>query len=222
MEHEKDRTNLQIEYVPIEALNEYKHNAKIHTREQIEQIKASIQQFGMCDPIAVWSDNIVIEGHGRLMALRELGEKTVPIIRLEHLTDEERRAYGLVHNMLTMNTGFNDSILNNELESLDIDMTEFGFEMEEEEISFDDTEEEKPEIEFTEVLGEEHNYIVLYFDNDVDWLQAETLFDIGPKLNLSTRKDGKVPANMEWRSVGRVIRGAEALEKIRKTYENID
>nr|DAH30957.1 MAG TPA: ParB protein [Caudoviricetes sp.] len=80
---------------------------------------------------------------------------------------------------------------------------------------------EKPELEFTEVLGEEHNYVVLYFDNDVDWLQAESLFDIKPRKNLSTRTDGKITESMTRVSVGRVLNGAEALERLRKHYENI-
>ena len=213
---------LKIEYLPIKDLVNYENNAKIHTPEQVEQIKSSIQRFGMCDPIAIWKDNVIIEGHGRLVALKKLGYEVAPVIRLEHLTDEERKAYGLVHNKLTMNTGFDNDILQIELEDIDLDMTEFGFEFEEEEDEPFPVEEEKPEMEFTEVLGEEHNYIVLYFDNDVDWLQAESLFDIKPKLNLSTRRDGKVPNNMERVSVGRVLNGAKALERLREHYEDFN
>lgn len=211
---------LKIEYIPITELQEYENNAKIHTADQIEQIKESIIQFGMCDPIAVWKGNVIIEGHGRLMALKELGYKEAPVIKLEHLTDEQRKAYGLVHNKLTMNTGFDDDLLKLEIEDIDLDMTEFGFELEDEELDFPVEEEDKPEIEFTEVLGEEHNYIVLYFDNDVDWLQAESLFDIKQTKNLSTRKDGKIAKNTERISVGRVLNGAEALERLRAYYEN--
>lgn len=122
---------LKIEYIPIEDLKTYANNAKIHTAEQIEQIKKSIQEFGMNDPIAIWKDNEIIEGHGRLIALKELGFTEAPIIRLDNLSDEERRAYALVHNKLTMNTGFDFSILDIELEDLkqfDFDMTDFGFE----------------------------------------------------------------------------------------------
>lgn len=82
--------------------------------------------------------------------------------------------------------------------------------------------EEEPEIvgsvPFTEVLREEHNYIVLYFDNEVDWLQAESIFALETVKALSTRKDGKVSTN-ERRGIGRVIRGAEALEAIRCAYQ---
>ena len=118
---------LKIEYVSIDSIKPYSKNAKQHPREQIEQIKKSIEQFGMDDPIGIWKDEIV-EGHGRLMACKELGYIEVPVIRLDHLTDEERKAYTLAHNKLTMNSDFDMEILNQELESIKtINMENFGF-----------------------------------------------------------------------------------------------
>ena len=129
---------LKVEYIPIEQLKPYEKNAKIHTPEQIEQIKKSIQEFGMNDPIGIWGeDNLIVEGHGRLQACKELGMKEVPIIRLDDLTDEQRRAYTLVHNQTTMNTGFNMNILADELDNIDIDMSELGF-LDSEEVDLDD------------------------------------------------------------------------------------
>ena len=120
---------LKIEYVDINSIKPYKNNAKLHPEEQIEQIKKSIEQFGMDDPIGIWKDEIV-EGHGRLIACKELGYKEVPIIRLDHLTDEERKAYTLAHNKLTMNSDFDLDILNDELMNFDtIDMSDFGFDL---------------------------------------------------------------------------------------------
>jgi len=121
---------LQIMYVPIGELKPYAGNAKIHTEEQINQIMESIRQFGMNDPIAVWKDNEIIEGHGRLIACQRLGIETVPVISLDGLTDEQRRAYMNVHNQLTMNTGFDIDLLNAELFKIkNIDMTAFGFDI---------------------------------------------------------------------------------------------
>ena len=118
---------LKIEYVDINSIKPYENNAKLHPKEQIEQIKKSIEQFGMDDPIGIWKDEIV-EGHGRLIACKELGYTEVPIIRLDHLTDEERKAYILAHNKLTMNSDFDIDILNEELEEItNIDMKDFGF-----------------------------------------------------------------------------------------------
>lgn len=79
--------------------------------------------------MALWQDNEIIEGHGRLLAVMEMDDiKQVPIIRLDDLTDEQRKAYMLVHNKLTMNTDFNFELLNLELEDItEIDMSEFGF-----------------------------------------------------------------------------------------------
>ena len=120
---------LKIEYVPIDDIQPYEGNAKLHPAEQIEQIKQSITEFGFCDPIAIYKDGKIIEGHGRLIAANELGLKEVPIIRLDELTDEQRRAYILVHNKLTMNTSFDFDLLQLELDNIsDIDMEQFGFE----------------------------------------------------------------------------------------------
>lgn len=213
---------LKIEYVKKEDLKPYVNNAKIHTGEQVEQIKKSIEEFGFNDPIAVWHDNEIIEGHGRLLAVMEMPDiKKVPIIRLDDLTEEQRKAYTLVHNKLTMNTDFDVDILNLELNDIDdIDMEQFGFEKEIEDI-VKENETENGEIEFTEVLGEEHNYVVLYFDNAVDWLQLCSILDVDVKKNLSTRKDEKINKNMERKSVGRVFNGKEALERMREQFENI-
>lgn len=123
---------LKIEYLPISELKAYVNNAKEHPAEQVEQIKKSILEFGMNDPIAVWKDNEIVEGHGRLLACAELGEPydVVPVIRLDHLSDEERKAYALVHNKLTMNSDFNMELLNMELEELkELDMEQFGFDL---------------------------------------------------------------------------------------------
>ena len=141
--------NLEVKYVDIETIKPYKNNAKQHPKEQIEQIKKSIQEFGMIDPIGVWNNEIV-EGHGRLIACQELRIKEVPIIRLDQLTDEQRRAYALVHNQLTLNSDNDPDIEAEELEKiLDIDMSDYGFD-----INFDEEEQEIVEDEVPEVPEE--------------------------------------------------------------------
>lgn len=124
---------LAVTVEPVGRLQEYAGNAKEHTAEQVEQIKASMRQVGFCDPIGVWTNaegkSEVVEGHGRLMAALELGLRSVPVIHLDGLSDEQRRFYALIHNKLTMNTGWDFDKLNSEIDSLvDIDMCEFGFE----------------------------------------------------------------------------------------------
>ena len=122
---------MEIIKLKIKDLKKYSKNAKVHTYDQIEQIKKSIEQFGMNDPIAVWGkDNLIVEGHGRLEALKELGYEEVECIRLDHLSEEERKAYTLVHNKLTMNTDFDFEMLLKELDEIDnIDMEDFGFDL---------------------------------------------------------------------------------------------
>ena len=124
------KNSLKIEMLPIEELNPYENNAKLHPKEQIDQIVRSMEEFGNNDPIAIDENNVIIEGHGRLLALKQMGEKEVPVIRLKHLTDEQKRAYILAHNQLTLNTGFDEEILAAELESIvGIDMADFGFDL---------------------------------------------------------------------------------------------
>lgn len=132
-------SKLKIEYVPIETIQVYPGNAKLHPAEQIEQIKESIRQFSMNDPIGVWHDTIV-EGHGRYIACKELGIDKIPIIRLDELTDEQRKAYALAHNKLTMNSDFDPALLDIELDSItDIDMSALGFDITEDDEESDET-----------------------------------------------------------------------------------
>lgn len=121
---------MQIEKIKISDLLEYKYNAKEHPQWQIEQIVNSIKQFGFNDPIAIDENNTIIEGHGRLYALQEMGETEVDCIRLSHLGEEQKKAYILAHNKLTMNTDFDFDLLQLELDNIiDIDMSDFGFEI---------------------------------------------------------------------------------------------
>ena len=170
--------HLKIEYLPIDTLKPYENNAKEHPQEQIDQIIESIKQFGMNDPIGIWGDeHLIVEGHGRLLALEQMGETEAPTIRLDHMTDEQRKAYTLVHNKTTMNSGFNLEILNAELESIDIDMTDFGFSMEDmEQDEFEPiNDEELPDTQnFDYILKFGNKQVIMTEDEYKDLLQRYT------------------------------------------------
>lgn len=120
---------LKIEYIDIKKITPYENNARKHQKDDITAIKKSIESFGMNDPIGIWSDkNIIIEGHGRLLALKELGYETVPCIRLDQLTDQQRKAYALAHNKTAELSEWDLDKLSEELKFIDMDMEQFGFE----------------------------------------------------------------------------------------------
>lgn len=172
---------LKIEYLNKEELKPYANNAKLHPAEQVEQIKKSIEEFGFRDPIAIWHDNEIIEGHGRLLAVMEMPEVSeVPVIRLDDLTDEQRRAYMLAHNKLTMNSNFDFSVLEEELDAItNIDMQEFGFDeihldsffSDDEPLSENNTQkEDEYRIVCTCKNAEKYAALVQYLkDNDIDF-----------------------------------------------------
>ena len=121
---------LEFEYLPVDSLTPYEKNARKHDSFDVSFIKNSIEKFGFDDPIGIWGDkNIVVEGHGRLLAAKELGLKEVPCIRLDHLTDEERKAYALAHNRTAEMSTWDDELLMKELEALSeqFELNELGF-----------------------------------------------------------------------------------------------
>ena len=198
-----ENQNLKIEYLPVDSLKPYSKNARKHSEKDIQAIINSIEEFGFDDPIGIWSDqNIIVEGHGRLMAAKRLGMDSVPCIRLDHLTDEQRKAYALAHNKTAELSKWFDELLQAELTDIEkIDMELFGFDLD----SLKEKEEEPGEVPFTEELMLEHNYIVLYFDNEFDWLVAQEKFGLKEVKDLIPRK--KQPTG-----IGRVINGKDILK----------
>jgi len=123
----------KIEMVSVDALIPYAKNARTHSDEQVAQIAGSIKEFGFNNPVLVDKDNSVIAGHGRLMAARKLGYKEVPVVKLEHLTESQRKAYILADNRIALNSGWDTSMLSLELQELkdDIDLSLLGFDADE-------------------------------------------------------------------------------------------
>ncbi len=158
---------LDIEYLKIGDINEYEKNARRHEEADVHAIAKSIEAFGFSDPIGVWGkDNTIVEGHGRYLAALELGLSEVPVIRLDHLSDEERRAYAIAHNKTAELSAWDFGKLEEELNELEglIDMSKYGFE------AYEETEPEEPrEVEYKEKIS-----VVVECENETE---AEEIFN---------------------------------------------
>lgn len=202
---------MQIEYIRIDEVKPYENNPR-QNDGAVEYVKNSIEKFGFKVPLVIDRNGVIVCGHTRYKAAKALKLEKVPCIMADDLTDEQIRAYRLADNKVAEFAQWDFELLNAELEQLlDFDMNSLGFFDEEDEEDEEESEEITPEVEFTEVLEEENNYIVLFFDNAIDWLQAETLFDLKTVKGLSTRKDGMGETSQ---GIGRVLNGREALSKI--------
>ena len=119
---------LKIEYLPVEALKPYDKNTRKHQKLDVDNIARSIEKYGMNDAIGIWGeDNVIVEGHGRLMACKKLGIDTVPVVRLDHLTDEQRREYAIAHNATAELSVWESVNLAEELSELDLSAFDFNF-----------------------------------------------------------------------------------------------
>lgn len=122
--------NLHIEHIPVDALRLYENNSRTHSDSQVEAIARSIQQFGFVNPVLIDAKGIVIAGHGRISAAKSIGMQIIPCIRLEHLTDEQRRALTIADNKIPLTAGWDLEKLTAELHvlaSMDFDMDALGF-----------------------------------------------------------------------------------------------
>lgn len=202
-----------IVYKPIKELKPYKKNAKKHPKTQVEQIANSIKEFGFTQPVLIDKDNNVVAGHGRVLGAKKAGLKEVPTLCLDDLTEEQIKAYRLADNKLN-ESGWDDGLLKQSLEEIEeINMDLFGFSADAIE---SDMLEVEPDVPFTEVLNEENNYIVLKFNNKVDWINAMGLLGVERVRKLSTKKKGEkqTKAWKERYGVGRVLDGIKALERV--------
>ena len=121
---------MNVRNIDPNSVTLYERNAKYHPKAQVKQIAESIQRFGFRQPIVVDRNNVVVIGHGRVLAARELGLSTIPCECADDLTDEQIKALRLADNKLN-ESGWNERALKFELLELSpsIDLTDFGFEM---------------------------------------------------------------------------------------------
>lgn len=110
--------NLIIEQLDVNSIFPYDRNSRTHSDQQIKQIEASISEFGFTNPILIDADGVIIAGHGRLVADKNLGIRMAPCIRLGYLTEEQKRAYVIADNKLAENAGWNIDLLRLEVADL--------------------------------------------------------------------------------------------------------
>ena len=203
---------LNIVYKQIKELKPYKKNAKKHNKEQVEQIANSIKEFGFTQPVIIDKHNSVVAGHGRILGAKKAGLKQVPTVCLEDLTEEQIKAYRLVDNKLNESEWDND-LLKQSLEEIEeMNMEVFGFTIDKLE---DESVDVEPDVPFTEILNEENNYIVLKFNNKIDWINALGVFGLKQVKVYPTKKGGKKDS-LKRMGVGRVLDGVKALEGLNK------
>ena len=132
--------HLKIEYIPVNELKPYKNNTRKHGKKDVDNIARNIEKYGMNDAIGIWGDeNIIVEGHGRLLACKQLGMDKVPCVRLDHITDDQRREYGIAHNATAELSEWDMDFLESEL--VDLDLGDFDFDFGIEEDSYDEFDE---------------------------------------------------------------------------------
>lgn len=208
-------SGIKVTYRNIRELKPYKKNAKKHPKEQVERIMNSIKQFGFFEhrAVAIDKDDYVVEGHGRILAAKKAGLTQVPTICLDDMTEEQIKAWRLIENK-TAESSYDETLISEEISELlksDIDMEVFGFSIDALE---DETIEVEPDVPFTEILNEENNYIVLKFNNKIDWLNAMGLFGIEKAKAYPTKKEGNKKSFGMRAGVGRVLDGQKALERV--------
>src|SRR5271166_1717313 len=142
----------RVETVALATLKANPRNARTHSKRQIKLIADSLKAFGFLNPLLIDENGMVIAGHGRLAAARRLGLTHAPALRIEHLSDDEKRAYVLADNQLAARAGWDPEILAIELQHLteivsDFDVTVTGFEMPQIDLLIEGAKTEKPEDE---------------------------------------------------------------------------
>lgn len=197
----------------LSEIEPYKKNAKKHDETQIKNVMQSIKEFGVVQPIVVDRNNTIIIGHCRYEAMKRLGydELQEDWVKVVDLSEEEAEKLRLLDNKLN-ESEWDLELLKDLVPSIDFSDFEVDFNLPEEEKEKE--KKKKGDVQFSEILGEENNYIILQFKTDIDWLNALSIFDLENVKCRSTRNDGVVTEKMKRVGIGRVLDGAKALNKI--------
>lgn len=213
----KGNSKNRVEVVRIKDMNPAPYNPRIDLQpgdEAYEKLRNSMNEFGMVDLI-VWNEQTgnIVGGHQRYKILQREGIEETEVM-VVNLPMEKEKVLNLALNNIS---GENDEAkLKALLEEMDEESRALsGVDVEEMFAEIEEELKDEPDIPFTEELHEEHNYIVLYFDNDIDWLNALSEFDIGQVQALDSKEGYRKVG------VGRVLKGSVLLNKIRDLEERI-
>lgn len=202
---------MDIISVDVDKLIPYEKNPR-KNEKAVDKVAKSLKEFGFRQPIVVNEEYVIIAGHTRLKAAKKLGYTKVPVHIMSGVTEAQIKAYRLADNRTSEDAKWDPTLLTLEVFELsneldDLSITGFNDDELMKILGQTDENEHEGEVQFSEELMEANNYIVLFFDNDVDWLNAQTHFNLQTKM--SKRMNGK-----EWtRGIGRVVNGSEYLNQ---------
>ena len=179
---------MEVRDIPISEVVPYENNPR-NNDDAVELVANSIREFGFKQPIVCDADGTIIAGHTRYRAARLIGMDSIPVVYATDLTPEQVNAYRLADNKVAEAADWDMAKLEDELDGLiGFDMEQFGFLMDG---SGDEEEEgQGAEVPFATELDEMREYIVIRIDRDIDWEQAQTVFELERKKRWNTSKRG--------------------------------
>lgn len=192
---------MKLETIELSRLNPAEYNPRTMTSDEFEGLKTSLKTFGQQENLIVNKDMTIISGHQRFEAMKKLGW-TEAVCNLVDLDKHAEKKLNVIMNSTAISGKYDDLKLSEILEELKLDDDYESLRLDKLETL--DLSEIEPEVEFSEELDEEHNYVVLYFKNRIDWLNLITNFELD---NVKTDKGHF--------GVGRVIDGAEFMNKVK-------
>jgi len=193
----------------VDDLIPYHNNPRINDGA-VKHVASSIAEFGFLVPMVIDENNVVVCGHTRMKAALKLGLKEVPTILADDLTPAQIKAFRIADNSTSTFSIWDFPLLEVELEELkelDFDY-DFGLEDEKDESEYPESGD--AENIFTAEYKEEHNYVILYFDNEIDWQSAVEKLGI-KSVHATASKPG---TNYVLKGTGRVLKGSEVIERI--------
>lgn len=199
---------VEVVQVPIGELIAASYNPRALTKAEARQLRRSIERFGFVDPVIVNGHpsrrNVIVGGHQRVQVAKQMGYETVPVVYVEIEDEQRERELNL---RLNRNVGhFENDLLAGFEPSL---LRDVGFTDQELARIFAEPEsDDEPEIAFSEEMLEEHQYVVLYFDNQIDWTRFLSIYPLAPVRSL---KSGGTYNQV---GIGRVVRGTAFLDAV--------